>query len=362
MKNILCSLFFLLFISINSNAQNLSAYINIRNEFYFFEDSITRQIDYLPPENYKIGGNAIAYNDKQSTFKIYQYGNTYSPIRGSVLQYEMTNELVLVRTAGSLYAFEDGNLNLLTHFPGAFAICDSMIGFVDYASRNFLVYHNGNISTVKEGTTDVAVNFVAYGSNVIAVKTFDNTFGIYYHDSLYEQETEYPETVLAGANIVAYIDQYDPGFRIFYKGVTKKIEEFNPQIYVVGDDCMAYISADNIFKIFWNGNLYTIGNYTPVYFKAKDNVLIYADRTGYLYTFWQGKSVRLENFIPDKITIGRNTFFYFDQSNHLKIFQNGKLTEMPFDTYLSVVLDYDVVKMKMSQSQFRFFSNGNTFP
>ena len=43
------------------SAQNLSAYVNIRNEFYAFEDSFTHQLDYLPPLSYKIGGNAIAF-------------------------------------------------------------------------------------------------------------------------------------------------------------------------------------------------------------------------------------------------------------------------------------------------------------
>ncbi|MEO5674532.1 MAG: hypothetical protein ABIQ74_07780, partial [Chitinophagales bacterium] len=171
---------FSLFIFHFSFSQNLSAYLNIRNEFYAFEDSFTHQLDYLPPLSYKIGGNAIAFIDNKNTLRIYQYGSINTPVNGTVTDYQVTNELVLVRTA-SLYAFDKGRLNLLTRFIGPYVLCDSMVGFIDFASRNLLAYYNDGIHLLKEGVTDPAAEFISSAGNLFTYKTFDNLFCIYYH-------------------------------------------------------------------------------------------------------------------------------------------------------------------------------------
>lgn len=344
-----------------SFSQNLSAYINIRNEFYVFEDSFTHQIDYLPPLSYKIGGNSIAYIDNKNTFRVYQYGAITAPIRGIVTDYAVSNDLVFLRTPGSMYVFDDGQLNLLTRFIGPYVLCDSLVGFVDYASRNLMAYHDGTIKVVKEGISDPAATFMASGGNLFAYKTYDNIFGIYYRGSVYEQQTEFPVQVKAGNNVVAYLDEYDEGLRVFYKGETKVIEPFNPRIYFAGNDLLAYVTYDGDFKIFWNGSVYSIGNYNLSKLEVKDNLVLYSDRLNYLYVFYQGKSYKLENFIPASITSSQSTLFYYDQSNRLKIFSAGIEKSMPIETYLSVSADYDVVKMQLQANQFRFFSRGKAY-
>jgi hypothetical protein len=195
MKRTLPSFFILLFsFFIPLQAQNLSAYTNVRNEFYVFEDSFTNQLDYLPPLNYKIGGNSIAYVDNKGTFRIYQYGSVSTPINGVVGSYEVTKDLVLVSTA-SLYAFDQGRLNLLTRFVGPYVLGDSIVGFIDYASRNLFAYYDGNVTMLKQGTTDPAASFITAGANLFAYKTYDNEFSIFYHGSVYVQPSEYPEQV-----------------------------------------------------------------------------------------------------------------------------------------------------------------------
>jgi hypothetical protein len=358
------SVFFLILISgtiKSSTAQNLSAFVNIRNEFYVFEDSFTHQIDYLPPLSYKVGGNAIAFVDNKNTFKIYQYGALTAPIKGIVTDYAVSNELVFLRTPGSMYAFENGELNLLTRFAGPYVLGDSIIGFIDFASRNLYAYHDGIIKELKQGTTDPAGTFMAVGGNLFAYKSYDEVFCVFYHDSVYDQQTEFPVQVKAGNNVVAFLDQYEDGLRIFYKGQTKIVEEFNPRSFQVGNDLVAYVTHEGDFKIFWQGKVYTMGNYNLSKLQVKDNLVLYSDRLNYLHVFYNGKSYALENFIPSSINASQSTLFYYDQSNHLKIFSGGIEKEMPMDTYVTISNDYDVVKMQLQANQFRFFSNGRLY-
>jgi len=345
----------------SSFSQNLSAYTNIRNEFYIFEDSFTHQLDYLPPISYKIGGNSIAFIDNTNTFRIYQYGALATPIKGIVTDYAVSNDLVLVRTPGSIYVFDEGQLNLLTRFVGPYVLGDSVVGFIDFASRDLLAYHNGAIKIIKQGVVDLAASFLAVGGNLFAFKTYDNDFEIYYNDSVYHQQTEFPQQVRAGNNVVAYLDQYDEGLRVFYKGETKTIESFSPRSYFVGNDLIAYINHDGDFKIFWNGSVYQIGNYNLTKLEVRDNLVIYSDRLNYLYVFYNGKSYPLENFIPQQINARQSTLYYYDQNNRLKIFSEGKETDMPMETYVSVSNDYDVIKLQLQGNQFRFFSRGKTY-
>ncbi len=346
-----------------SYSQNLSAYMNVRGEFYAFEDSFTHMLDYLPPLDFKVGGNAIAFTDNRSDFKIYQYGAIQKPIDGLVQAYGVSNDLIYIKTAASGYAWDNGQLVLLTRFAGDYVLCDSMVGFIDAPSRNFYYYYGGKIRLGEEGTTtSPAATVLASGPNVIAFKSRDYAFKIIWRDGVYEQETDYPQNVKAGTDVAAWLDQYDNGLSVFYRGETKLVEDFSPRAYEVGNDLMAWVTRDGYFKIFYKGDIYEIGNYIPAYFKIQDNVIVYADRVGYTYAFWQGQSYPLENFMPTSIVISQNTVMYYDKSKVLNIFSYGEKHTMPIETYFATRLDYDVVMMEQQGKRYKFFSHGKVYP
>jgi hypothetical protein len=343
-------------------SQNLSALINVRKEFYVFEDSFIHQLDYLPPSDFKVGGNALAFTDSRGDFKIYQYGAVSTPINGLVQAYGVSDALVYLKTPASGYVWDHGQLHLLTRFAGDYVLCDSMVGFIDAPSRSFYYYYNGEIYLAEEGTTtQPAAAVLAAGSNVIAFKSRQSRFKIIWRSQVYEQETDYPDQVKSGSNITAWLDQYDPGLRVFYKGETKVIEPFNPRAYEVGNDLMAFVSSDGYFRIFYNGDIYEIGSYVPVYFKIRDHLILFADRTGHLFAFWKGKTYPLENFIPSSITMSQNTAWYYDRSNILQIFSKGEKYTMPLENYLSARLDFDVITLALPGNLFKFFSSGKTY-
>ncbi|NLA23894.1 MAG: hypothetical protein GX879_02905, partial [Bacteroidales bacterium] len=57
---------------INLKAQNLSIYSDYLDRVYVFDNGQTKQIEHLPIKSYKIGDNAIAYEDNTGNFKVYQ--------------------------------------------------------------------------------------------------------------------------------------------------------------------------------------------------------------------------------------------------------------------------------------------------
>jgi len=363
MKKLCYTFFFYSLLTIhNSLSQNLSAYLNVRREFFMFEDSFTHQLDYLPPLDFKIGGNCIAYTDNRSDFKIYQYGAVQKPIDGLVQAYGVSNDLVFIKTAASGYVWDQGRLVLLTRFAGDYVLCDSMVGFIDITTRSFYSYYNGKIKVAEEGVTaEAAATILASGPNVIAFMSREHRFKIIWRDSVYEQETDYPQNVKAGADMAAWLDQYDTGLRVFYKGETKLLEQFSPRVYAVGNDLMAWATKDGYFRIFYKGDVYEIGNYIPTYFKIQDNLIVYADKVGYSYVFWQGKSYPLENFVPTSIVMNENTVMYYDRSNILNIFSFGVKYPMPIETYVTTRLDYDVVQMELQGKRFKFFAGGKVY-
>jgi hypothetical protein len=327
-----------------------------------FEDSFTHQLDYLPPLDYKIGGNAIAYTDNRSDFKIYQYGASQKPIDGLVQLYGVSNDLVFIKTASSGYVWDQGQLVLLTRFAGDFVLCDSTVGFIDITTRNLYYYFHGKIHLGEEGVTaEAAATFLSSGANTIAFMSREHRFKIIWRDSVYEQETDYPQTVKAGADVVAWLDQYDTGLRVFYKGETKVVESFSPRAYQVGNDLIAWVTYDGFFRIFYKGDVYEIGQYIPNFFRIQDNVIVYADKVGYSFAFWQGKSYPLENFVPNDIIMNQNTVMYYDRSNILNIFSFGVKHTMPIETYVSTRLDYDVVQLELQGKRFKFFSGGKVY-
>ena len=354
----------LLFFATFANAQPYSAYTDVRQNFYAFDNGEKVQLDHLVPISYKIGKSALAYVDNARDFRVFQDGVVIKVSDLFTTQFEVTDNLVLFRSANLLNVIEGNKIHELSFLTDRFVFGDSVVLFYDLNKASFNAYYNGEIKTLENFLTINDEDFqfgttVKASDNIGAYVSFDNQFKVFYLNTITSLETQIPLDFQVGRNTCAYID-INNQFKIFHKGQTYTIDYFKPTSYQVGDDIVAFQGNDGNFKIFYDGQLHTIGYYSPKY-QIYDNVVAYEDLNRFFSVFYKGESTQLDNFYPNDILSSYHSLVYTNRSNMIRMFSYGKVNDVTNMSVKESRLDYDVLQYKVGFNSFKFFTGGKNF-
>lgn len=362
MKKIFLAL--LLLQSLVSVAQPFSAFTNVRNEFYVFDNGAMHRIEGVEPISYKVGRGAVAYIDNSRIFKIYRDGMV-TPISDLfTTQYDISDNIVLYRSANSISILDGSDVVLLSKLCNRYAFGDSVVLFYDINQSSFNGYYNGKITELETYLSVSSTDFtfdstVKVSDNIGAYINYNDQFKVFYNHEVETLESQAVKEFKVGRNTVAYID-INNQFKIYYKGQSYTIDPFAPKSFMVGDDLVAFQSNDGYFKIFYDGNLYTIGYYEPKYHVA-DRVIAFEDLNGYFKMFYAGEQTMIDNYYPSKMEIGYNSMAYINKSGQLRLFSQGKVYDVTSMTLQSMRLDYDVLQYKVGYNAFKLFYNGEYY-
>lgn len=347
-----------------SGAQPFSAYTNIRQQFYVFDNGAVNQVEPMMPLSYKVGRSAVAYVDNARNFKIFRNGNVTPVSDLFTTQYEVSDNLVLFRSAKMISVVDGNDVVLLSRLCDRYALGDSVVLYYDINNQSFNAYYDGQIKQL-EGFLSLSDGDFTFDStvkvsdNVGAYINYNDQFKVLYNNNLETLENQVVKSFKVGRNTVAYVD-INNQFKIFHKGQVFTIDPFAPHSYMVGDDVVAFYGNDGNFKIFWNGNLYTIGYYEPDY-QVSDRVVSFRDPNGYFKAFYEGDQTMVDNYYPDKMLSGYNSLAYVNKANMLRMFSKGKVYDITSMSLENVRLDYDVLQYKVGFNAFKIFYNGEFY-
>ncbi len=358
---IILFLFIQVLLTYKSFSQGLSAYLNNRNAFFVFDDSVKKEIDYLKPQNFKIGGNAVAFIANDKSFKVYQKGRVIKVNDGFTTDYTVTGNYVIMMNGTSLHVFDNGVSKLLVRNPLEYVASDSIIGFADPLTTAYYVYTKGKVQPLSSDLIANPIRIAAIGKNLLAYTTLLDSLIVYYHGYLYPQPAQQVTEVKAGKNLVAFKNSYDGEFKVFYKGLNYVLETFEVTDYLIGDDLVAYTTQDRDFKIFYAGVVYSIGNFEPGNLQVKDNIVTFTDATGFFNVFYKGRTTPLVQYLPDKYEMSEHSVLYLSRDGRIHLFSFGKDLELPIENYESLRLDYDVLRVETSPNQFSFYYRNKAY-
>jgi len=115
-----CLAFLLFIFPFGKNvAQGLSAFLDLKDAFWVFDQSETKRIEQLKPLSYKIGANCMAYTYTDQSFKVYQKGRVLKVNEGFTTDYKMSTDYILMINGTSLYVFDKGT----GEHTGRHAVC-----------------------------------------------------------------------------------------------------------------------------------------------------------------------------------------------------------------------------------------------
>jgi len=356
----------ILLLSVAYSHAQISAYSTVRQEFYVFEDGMKNKIEGLNPIEYQIGRKTLAYLDNARNFKIYRDGQVTKINDLFTTQFEVSDHLVLYRTANSISVIDGNNVVPLSRLSNQYGLGDSLVLFYDMNRSNLNSYYKGEIKELENFllTNDDDFSFdkpeyVKVSDNIGAYINFNDVFKIFYNNELEILENQKVSSFKIGRNTLAYVD-INNQFRIYHKGELYEIDGFAPLSYQVGDDIVAFVGYDGYFKIFHNGRLHNIGYYEPKY-QVADRIVAFENVNGFFHVFYEGENTPLENYYPEDLLLGYHSLAYINRNNVLRFYSRGKLHDVTTMTINDMRLDYDVLQYKLGFNAFKFCLDGEKY-
>lgn len=358
---------FLLIVLLNfftAVAQPFSAYNDLRQQFYVFDNGAINQLEHILPIEYKVGRSAVAYLDNQRIFKLYKDGLVTTVNDMYTTNFEVSDNLILYKSANMVSIIDGSDVVLLSKLCNRYAMGDSVVLFYDINRSSFNAYYNGKITELETflNLRDNDFTFdstVKVSDNIGAYINYNEQFKVFYNNESVVLENQPVKQFQVGRNIVAYVD-INNIFKIYYKGQSFTIDPFAPKSFMAGDDVVAFHGNDGYFKIFYKGNLITVGYYEPRY-QVADRVVAFADPNGYFKVFYEGEQTTLDNYFPEKIKAGYNSVVYTNKANTLRMFSKGKVYDITTMSLMDMRLDYDVLQYKVGLNAFKMFYNGHYY-
>jgi hypothetical protein len=346
----------------NSVAQiNYSAYTDLQNRFYLFDNGSTTQIEGLQPISYKIGRTGLAYLNNMSVLKVYRDGNNNKVNDNITTDYGVTDNYIYYKGGNSLSIIDGNEDKTLSRWVGEYAVGDSVVMFYDKVRNVLNAYYDNKTWELENNLANTTFSNYAVSDNVIAYVNYADQFKVFYQGANKILEIQPVTNIQVGRNVVAYTD-VNGQFKVFYNGDVTTLEGFAPISFKVGDNVIAYQAYDGNFKIWYQGETKTIG-YFDANYKVQDFVVLYQDGNGFSNIFHKGKTINVDNFYPTASVMGYNSFAYINKANVLRVFQNGEFYDVStlVNNLDNVQLDYDVLRYKIGLNMYRFFSDGKDY-
>ncbi len=358
--SIILVLVMLITLVLQSNSQGLSVYQDYLNKVYIFDNGTTKQIDHLPLNSFKIGNNAIAYEDNAGNFKIYQNNYVFS-VSSFVSEYYTSDNLISFRLNSQLKVFDNQQNKSLTTNVGAFACSDDIIVFFEKQERILKAYFNGNLYELADAIAADDISDFVVGEDIAVFKNPEGYYDIFYYGEiiqlLFHERTKSFKT---GRGIVAFIEEPMNNFQVFYQGEFFELDTFEPKSYKTGDNMVAYVDNNGYLMCYYYGEKITISFDVPIFYEVHDDLIIF-NVQNYFKVFSGGNVFTLESYIPEKYLFNNNILAYIDEHGYLKVFEDGKVNTVSYELIKDFEIHGDVVNFKYGVQSQSMYYKGKTY-
>lgn len=255
--------------------------------------------------------------------------------------------------------FDNGKFREIEHLPlKSYQIGNNSLAYEDN-SENFKIYYKDYIFNINSFVTDYKVtdNLVAYNMNK-QLNVFDK--------GKKEMLALITGRFEAGDDLIAFFDQQDEIFKVYYKGnvinlddalASDEITEFS-----TGENTLVYLDSENYLNIFYNGEIYELlyKERAKSYKTGRDIVAFVESPMNHFQVFYKGEFYQLEQFEPQSYKIGDGFVAYIDSNDYLKIFINGEIKTVSFDAP-GMYKTEDNLLIYTVQGYFKVYWNNQTY-
>jgi hypothetical protein len=347
---------------LNVRAQDLAAYTDYMGRFYIFDKGISIKFEDQEPQSIKIGGNCILYINSSGHLNKYFNGKVEMLEKGGVTEYYAGDFLASYSIFEKLIVISKGKSIILSNRCTNYYAADSLIAYYDKNTEALKVFYNDKSYEIESGMLGSPVKVWAGSDNIIAyISSRTGDFKIWYRGSIVDVASNVENTRFkAGRDIVAYNNETEQNFQVFFRGSFYTLEDFPAQSFKAGDDFVAYVNQSGEFKVFFKGESYLVSSFPPQSYMAEDNILAFTEDNRFK-VWYKGEVIEVESFVPSTYKLDWNTIAYLDNSNRIWIFQNGVRKFFANELVNSFDVNRDIIMLNVKLNRNIIYYKGNFF-
>ncbi|MEZ5013889.1 MAG: hypothetical protein R2794_06320 [Chitinophagales bacterium] len=329
----------------------------------------------------------LGYTDTQGNFYVYDNGRNVHLEHQRILSSQpCANSIAYISSNGTL------------HYYAGHAVQDLDISNPNfyYNTDNYLYYSLGGSFSLYNGKERKYLGYIqnnpyAFGDSIAGMHDYSEYFFAYYKDRFIELEQHPVQKVIAGDNILAYIDHLGQ-MKIFYQMETTLADDYIPIAMQAGANTVAFIDNYQYLKVFYAGHIYELYNVPDIYcleipgstqnvqidgycngpivydiqtelplFQTGDDLVAYLDESGRFYVFYKGNVVSLDQQEPEQYTVTDNLLWYIDSNNFLKVFSDGELYTVETYRPENILADKDIIVYTDLDKRLKAFYKGEHY-
>jgi len=346
--------FFTLYLLFSSNllqAQAMLGYTDAQGDFYINDGGKMIHLEHQRINSMQPSANSITYVNNSGNLIYYANHKQQSLNVANPNFYKNTDYYLYYSTGGSFSVYNGSSrkyLGNIQQYPYAFG--DSIASFHDFSAFCYAYYKDEFIELEK-----YPVKKIIAGDNILAYVNHLDQFKIFYEGNKVDVDDYMPIKIEAGANIVAYIDSYNY-LKIFYKGSITELHN------VSEINCLEIpgSTSEDYIETYCNALLaYDMASLMPV-FLAGDDMVAYIDDMGQFNVFSEGNIVQLESQPPIYYVVKDNLLWYIDNNNYLKVFNNGELSVVETYRPEKILADQNVIVYTDLDKRLKAFYKGKS--
>lgn len=300
-----------------------------------------------------------AYSDYKNYFFVFDAGTTTSAEYLPVQSFQAGGKAVAyIDNTGSLKVYSQGKLRTLSDGTiSKYQATDYIVSFSIF--RMLSVFDGGKTTLLNE-----FADYYSTGDSLVAF--YDNRnkkFNIYYNGAVTMLEdgmTQEPvQNFKMGDNTFAYLN-YLNEFKVFYRGQAVKLTTFSRNLpYEAGRNLVAYCNDTYGFSVFYKGTNYNLESFQPKAFSAGDDMLAYVTISGELNVFYDGKTQTLCSFEPPfyKLT---DSLLVYNEAGRFKAFYKGNIYTIENFIPDNYRVDLNTIAYLDQQGRLKTFAGGKT--
>lgn len=343
----------------NSYSQGINAIIDGNNKLRLFYNGFVSVKEYQTVTNLKISPNYITYADNNNDYNVLYKGQKIRLTRGNT-NIEHTNNYLIYKITSVLRVFEMGKKTILTSYVGSYAFGDSIVVFTDQIGGNLKYFYQDSITEFSQVLNSYNISPNEVGENVFVYQDNSGNYFGFYANKFYELFSSNRTTNFsAGLNVIAFNDQENYTFSVFYKGELFDLEDQHANFYKSGYDFVYYKDNSDVHKVYYNDEIEELG-YDLEQLTVYDSIIYFKD-SGLSKVWYAGKIYTFFNDQIKSYQVSNGNLVFLSPNGKLKAFIRGEIIEITSQQTQGFLLNGNNILIKYSQSSFSVWWNNKMF-
>lgn len=348
-----------IFISSLIYGQDINAFMDVNNRLYQFNAGVFTQIYYQQIGNLFIGNTYVCFVDSKGDIYV-DYNGDKILMGQTYNELQVTDNLLIMRTAGVIRVFDQGIKHILTSNATNFAYGDSIVVFQDLIGGYVKYYYQDEVRQVAMVVGDYPFSASDVGANLFVYHDNTGNTSIFWHGNFYKiLSTNQPLNFACGQDVAAFNDPVNGTFTVFDNGFILDADAQHAQNYACGNNFVYYQDAGGVHRVYREERKTELG-YDLQNINVSDSLVVFND-VGITKIWYNEEVYRIYNDVVVNRQIDGGIMAYTNKWGGVSAFVRGKEIEITRQKVEEFRLQGSTIMLKYNRSAFGVWWQGKMY-